>query len=422
MTRITTVTPEDGEHVVAPNSPANRPMWQRIGMIALPVALAGAGFAYHSRKTAAVEAPALQTVTVASPVVRSVTQWDDYVGRFEASKMVAVRPRVSGAIDAVRFTDGAIVQKGQLLFTIDPRPYAAALAEARASAASASSDLALARANLDRANRLLSDDAVSKSDLDQLHARVRAATASLSAAQARVQSRQLDMEFTQVRAPITGRISDRKVDPGNLVSASDGGGTLLTSINALDPIYFTFDSSEALYLKAQRTRTGGGQDVEIKLQDEADYGHKGRVDFTDNGLNAQSGTIRGRAVVDNPGYFLSPGMFGNMRLSQGGKAQALLVPDAAVRTDQARKVVFVVTTDGTVAAKPVATGPLVGRLRVIRSGLTRNDRVVIQGIQFATPGARVTPRPGKIDMAMPGIPASMTPDNLPAAAQATLAD
>jgi RND family efflux transporter MFP subunit len=324
----------------------------------------------------------------------------------------------------VHFADGQIVRKGQLLFTIDARPFNAALAEARADAASARSDLELARVNLARANRLIADEAVSQSDLDQLNARVRAASAALAAADARVRSRSLDVEFTQVRAPIGGRISDRRVDSGNLVAAGEGaGGSLLTTINALDPIYFNFDSSEALFLKAQRERQAGGaaaQQVEIRLQDESGYRWKGRVDFSDNAINANSGTLRVRAVIDNPDYFLTPGMFGNMRLAQGGTVSALLVPDAAVRTDQARKQLFVVGKDGTVAARPVETGPLVAGLRVIRSGLKPGDRVVVQGIQFAQPGAKVTAKPTTIQpKAAPAAPAGASQPA--AASQATLA-
>lgn len=404
---------------------ADRPLWQKAGMIALPVALVAGGVSVFNRETPAQAAPPPPTVTVATPLVRSVTEWDDYVGRFEASKSVEVRPRVSGAVTAVHFADGAIVQKGQLLFTIDPRPFTTALEESRAGAQSAASDLALAEADLGRANRLLADEAVSKSDIDRLTARVRAARAALAAARARVGSRALDVQFTQVRAPITGRISDRRVDPGNLVSTADtGGGTLLTTINALDPIYFTFDSSEALFLKAQRDRQkagGAAQQVEIKLQDEANYGHTGRVDFTDNGINAMSGTIRARAVVPNPDYFLSPGMFGNMRLTGGGTTQALLVPDAAVRTDQARKVVFVVGKDGTVAAKPVTPGPLVGGLRTIRSGLTRDDRVIVQGVQLAQPGAKVNQKVTRIPAPAGTAAPAAAPVIEPAASQATLA-
>jgi RND family efflux transporter MFP subunit len=400
----------------------DRPLWQHLSAAALPVIVVVA-VGILNRESPAIAAAPPPTVTVAAPLVREVTEWDDHVGRFEPSSSVEVRPRVSGAVTAVHFADGAIVQKGDLLFTIDPRPFAASLAEARAGAAQARSDVALAEADLERAERLRADDAVSQSDLDRLAARVRAARASLAAAEARVGARALDVQFTEVRAPITGRISDRRVDAGNIVSTADtGGGTLLTTINALDPIYFTFDSSEALFLKAQRERqkAGGAQQVEIRLQDETGYAWKGHVDFTDNGISAQSGTIRARAVVANPEYFLTPGMFGNMRLTDGSPAQALLVPDAAVRTDQARKVVYVVGKDGTVAAREVTPGPRIGSLRSIRAGLSADDKVVIQGLQMVQPGAKVTERVAKIDPPGP-VPTAAVPVNEPAASQATIA-
>lgn len=400
----------------------DRPLWQHLSAAALPV-IAVVAVGVLNRESPAIAAAPPPTVTVAAPLVRDVTEWDDHVGRFEPSNSVEVRPRVSGAVTAVHFTDGAIVQKGQRLFTIDPRPFNAALAEARAGAAQARSDVALAEADLERANRLRADDAVSQSDLDRLSARVRAARAALAAADARVGARALDVQFTEVRAPITGRISDRRVDAGNIVSTADsGGGTLLTTINALDPIYFTFDSSEALFLKAQRERqkAGGAQQVEIRLQDETGYTWKGHVDFTDNGISAQSGTIRARAVVANPEYFLTPGMFGNMRLTDGSSARALLVPDAAVRTDQARKVVYVVGKDGTVAAREVSPGPRIGSLRSIRAGLSAEDKVVIRGLQMVQPGAKVTARVARIDP--PGAaPKTAVPVNEPAASQATIA-
>jgi len=409
----------------APASPVSPRRWRRALQIGLPLAiLVAAGYALTHREGPANAAPSLPVVTVAAPLAREITEWDDYVGRFEASRSVEVRPRVSGQLTGIHFKDGQIVRKGQLLFTIDPRPFNAALAEAQADAASARSNLALARTNLARANRLVADDAISQSDVDQLNAEVRAATAALAAADARVRSRSLDVEFTRVRAPIGGRISDRRVDPGNLVAAGEGAGTLLTTINALDPIYFAFDSSEALFLKAQRDRQAGrttGQQVEVRLQDESAYNWTGHVDFTDNAINDHSGTLRVRAVIDNPDYFLTPGMFGNMRLAQGGQVSALLVPDAAVRTDQARKQVFVVAKDGTVAARTVETGPLVAGLRVIRSGLTAQDRVIVQGIQFAQPGGKVTAKPTTIRPKTAPAATEIGEGQSPAASQATLA-
>ncbi|MBY4635524.1 efflux RND transporter periplasmic adaptor subunit [Sphingopyxis sp. XHP0097] len=367
---------------------------------ALLVVAAGAWWLLRAAPPPAVAMPA-PVLTVATPLSREVTLWDDYIGRFEASNSVEVRPRVSGAVTAIHFTDGQIVRKGQPLFTIDPRPFRAALAEANAAAASARSDLALARLELERASRLVDVEAVSQSEIDRLRARVQAANAALAAANARIAARALDVEFATVRAPMSGRISDRLVDSGNLVSAGDAGGTLLTTINALDPIYFTFQGSEALFLKTKREGGDRNATVEVRLQDENDYRWKGRLDFTDNGLDPRSGTIRARARFDNPDLFLTPGMFGNMRLSTGQTTRALLVPAAAVQTDQARKIVYAVGKDGTVAAKPVETGPDIDGLRVIRSGLTPTDRVVIAGYQFAQPGTKAATKAGKIVAAAP---------------------
>ena len=401
---------------------ADRPRWQRAAIYGTPLIAIAAAVTLWTSEPSPAAAPPLPQVTVAAPLEREVSLWDDYVGRFEASRSVEVRPRVSGQIVGIHFTDGEIVRQGQLLFTVDPRPFTASLAEARAGVATAQSELALAQLNLGRARRLLEADAVSQANVDQLTAQVQTARAALAAAQARVQQRALDVEFTRIRAPIGGRISDRKIDAGNLVSSGVDGGTLLTTINALDPIYFTFDVPESLYLKDSRQRREGaaGGVAEIRLQDEAGYNWRGKLDFTDNSISQNSGTVRARAVVHNPDYFLTPGMFGNMRLADVGTTLALLVPDAAIRTDQARKIVLTVGKDDTVAAKPVETGPLVGNLRVIRSGLTRADRVVVQGVQFAMPGAKVRPRVIQVRAAEAAAPKT-PPSSSPSASQATLA-
>lgn len=364
-------------------------------------------------------APPPPVVTVATPLSRMVVDWDDYVGRFEASKAVEVRPRVSGQLVGIHFKDGDVVKRGQLLFTIDPRPFAAQFDQAQAQVASASTSLNLARAELARANRLIADQAVSAEEVDSLRARVQSAQAQLVSAQAAVRARKLDVEFTRVRAPITGRVSDRRVDVGNLVAGdSASSATILTTINALDPIYFSFNGSEALYLKNRRQEQVASQ-AEVRLQDETDYKWKGRVDFTDNAIDNGSGTIRGRAVVSNPNYFLVPGMFGNMRLGGGQPHKALLVPDGAVSTDQARKVVYVVGKDGSATAKPVEVGALVNGLRIIRSGLEPNEKVVIQGTQFVMPGAPVKTVAGRIEVAKA---ATARPVAAPISSQATLAD
>jgi multidrug efflux system membrane fusion protein len=371
----------------------------RTGLILLVIAGAAIAWLLLRGASAPAAAPPLAVVTVATPLQREITEWDEYIGRFEASRSVELRPRVSGQVTAVHFRDGQFVLQGQPLFTIDPRPYQAALAEAQAGVATARSDLALARSDLDRALRLVADDAIAQSEVDALRARVAAAGASLAAAQARVRSRSLDVEFTTVRAPISGRVSDRRVDPGNLVAAGDGpAATLLTTIVATDPLHFTFDGSEGLFLKSKREGLSRGADVQIRLQDEADFTWRGTLDFTDNALDANSGTIRARAVVRNPDNFLTPGMFGNMRLASGGTERALLVPDTAVQTDQTRKLLLVVGRDGTVAAKEVALGPVIdGGLRVVRGGLEPTDRVVIEGTQMAFPGSKVTARRGRVE-------------------------
>jgi RND family efflux transporter MFP subunit len=360
-------------------------------------------------------------VTVATPLSRDVTEWDDYVGRFAASQSVEVRPRVSGQVTALHFKDGDVVKQGQVLFTIDQRPFLAAQAEARANVASAESALALARSDLARATRLTGDDAVSQGEVDQLRARVQSAEAALAAAQARLRERSLDVEFTEVRAPIAGRISDRRVDAGNLVVGGEGtSATLLTTINALDPIYFTFDASEALFLKTQRDRqkSGAPTAVQIRLQDEPDYRWTGTIDFTDNGLDPRSGTIRGRATLNNPNAFLTPGLFGDMRLATGGVTHALLVPDSAIQTDQARKTLLVVGADNSVTIKPVTLGAAVDGLRIIRTGLAPTDKVVIEGMQGAQPGGKVAPHPGHI---VPDTSVDTAAAQTPTAAQATFA-
>ncbi|HKR90843.1 MAG TPA: efflux RND transporter periplasmic adaptor subunit [Novosphingobium sp.] len=378
---------------------------------------------FHSSDVQAVSPPD-PVVQTAHPLVREVTEWDDYIGRFAPSKTVEVRPRVSGAITRIFFRDGDFVRAGQALFTIDSRPYGAALAEAQAEVASARAALALAKSDYDRVAGLTGDEAMAASEVDQRRTRVRSAAAALAAAQARARQRALDVEFATVRAPISGRISDRRVDVGNLVSGDNGANaTLLTTINAVDPIYFTFDASEALFLKTQRERAGqgGAAKVQVRLQDETDYRWNGTLDFTDNGLDPRSGTIRVRAVLSNHDGFLTPGMFGNMRLADGGTVKALLVPDDAVQSDQARKVVLTVGRDGTVTAKPVELGPLVNGLRVIRSGLVPADAVVISNYQAAVAGAKVRSARGAI-AADPRQSGSRGDPVAPMAAQATLAN
>lgn len=384
--------------------------------LAILIAVVGAWWLFGG-KSAAPAAPAPPMVTVAIPLQQEITEWDEFVGRFQASRSVEVRPQVSGEITRIHFTDGQFVRQGAPLFTIDSRTYRSALAEAQAEVARAESALTLSRDNLARAQRLVTDDAIAETEIDRLRAEVRNNAATLAAARARVSARSLDVGFTTVRAPISGQISDRRIDAGNLVSGGGGSAaTLLTTINAVDPVYFEFNGSEALFLKARREGLDKGTPVQIRLQDETDYRWHGTLDFTDNGLDIQSGTIRARAVVRNGEGFLAPGLFGRMRLATGGTRKALLVPDSAVTTDLTRKLVLVVGKDGTVGTRAVELGPLVGQLRVIEKGLKPSDRVIIKGTQMAMPGQRVSAQDGRIvASASAGDTAREAPIAIPAA-------
>jgi RND family efflux transporter MFP subunit len=322
-------------------------------------------------------------VAVATPMAREVVDWDAFVGRFEASKDVEVRARVGGYVQQVHFRDGQVVSKGQLLFTLDPRPAQAQLDFARA-------QLALTKADFERAEKLVKETAISQQEYD-------AAKAALTQAQATADARALDLEFTKVTAPMSGMVSNRRVDPGNLVSGGNQDATILTTIVATNPIYLNFDASEAQLLKYQRqARTGRVSPVKVRLQDEADYKWQGRLDFADNAVDASSGSVRLRASIDNSKNFIRPGMFGNALVVGSAPYKALMIPDQAVVTQGASKLALVVGADGVVAPRPVTLGPLDGDLRVIQSGLQPNDLVIISGMQRAQPGQKVTPQKTEI--------------------------
>jgi RND family efflux transporter MFP subunit len=339
-------------------------------------------------------APPAMPVTVAQPLVEQVVDWDDFVGRFEAVQEVEVKPRVTGYLQRVHFTDGQYVRAGQTLFTVDARPAQAQLDQARAQLARAEATLVNARTELSRSQILARAEAASREEVEQRQAAVRAGQADVAAARAALRAQQLNVGFTRVVAPISGRVSERLVDAGNSVTADQ---TVLTRIVSTDPIHFAFEGSEALLLKYQREAGSiQGTPVRIRLQDESSYVHSGRLDFVDTSINTGAGTVRARAVVANPDGFLKPGMFGHMRLRGSQAYTGMLIPDSAVVTDAARKVAYVLARDGTVAARPVQLGPLLGDLRVIRTGLTPQDRVIIDGVQRARPGEKVQPKPGRI--------------------------
>ncbi|WP_374599601.1 efflux RND transporter periplasmic adaptor subunit [Brevundimonas sp.] len=343
------------------------------------------------------QAPPAPAVTVATPLIQTIQDWDEFTGRFEATQDVEVRARVGGYISAVHFRDGDFVRRGQLLFTLDPRPAQAALASARATLAQAQAELTLARSEYARAQTLLESQAVSQAEAETRRGAVLTAEAAVAAANAGIRARQLDLEFTRVVAPISGRVSDRRVDPGNLIGGGSSAGDILTTIVSSAPIYFTFDGSEAVMLKYQRQARNGAAPIQVRLQDESTYSRSGTLDFTDNAIDTASGVIRLRAVVPNADGFLKPGMFGQARLAGSGSYQAMLVPDAAVATDQARRVVYVVAADGSVTPKAVVLGPLVDGLRVVRSGLAPTDRVIINGVQrVQQPGIKVQAKTGRI--------------------------
>ncbi|GAA4813826.1 efflux RND transporter periplasmic adaptor subunit [Sphingosinicella ginsenosidimutans] len=382
----------------------------RINRLALPLLLAATLLAACSKAPPA--APPPPPVTVATPYQGDVRDWDDYVGRFEAINEVDVKPRVTGYLQGVHFRDGDYVRQGQLLFTIDARPAQAQLDQARAQLARAEATLANARTELARSRTLAASQAASTEEVEQRLAAVRSGEADVNAARANVRAQSLTLGFTRVIAPISGRISQRRVDPGNAVTADQ---TVLTTIVSTDPLHFAFDGSEALLLRYQREHAAGiGSEVRIRLQDEGQYVHRGRLDFVDNAIDPGAGTIRARAIVPNPDGFLRPGMFGHLQLAGSPPYRALMVPDTAIVTDSARRLVYVVDAQGNVAAKPVVLGPLVGSLRVIRSGIAPNDRVVIDGIQRAQPGQKVTPQNGRIQPPAANAPAEPTPPETPA--------
>jgi len=362
----------------------------------LALALAACG---QSQQPAAPPPPA---VTVAKPVQRAVTDLDEYVGRFVAIDSVEIRARVSGYLDQVHFRDGQMVKQGDLLFTIDKRPFENTLAQTRGTLAQAKANLAFTEADVERARQLVRERTISEQVFDQRTQAFRSAQASVQANEALVRQAQLDVEFTELRAPVAGRIGDRRVSPGNLVAGgSVASTTLLATIVSLDPIRFEFTMDEASYLRYERlTQSGkevtgrdGGVKVGLKLLDEKGFERSGNMDFVDNVVDRSSGTIRGRAVFANPTGVLTPGMFGRIRVPGSPTYNALLVPDAAVGTEQVKKFVLVVGADNVATAKYITLGGLTeDNLRIIKDGLSPDDRVVVNGLMRVRPGQKVTPQ------------------------------
>ena len=357
-------------------------------------------------------APPPPAVTVAKPVKRAVTDFDEYVGRFTAINSVEVRARVSGYLDGVHFTDGQIVKQGDLLFTIDKRPFQNTLDQARANLAQAKSNLAFTESDYTRGQQLVRDKTITEQIFEQRAQAYRNAQASVSNNEAAVRQAELDIEFTELRAPVNGRIGDRRVSPGNLVTGGTSGNTtLLATIVSTDPIYFEFTFDEASFLRYERiskagtdvASRGGGVQVTLKLIDERDFDHQGRMDFVDNVIDRSTGTIRGRAVFANPNNIFTPGMFARVRVPASPPSEALLVPDAAIGAEQVRKYLLVVDAGDTVRQKYVTLGQVTSDgLRVIKEGLAPDDRVVISGLMQARAGMKVRPHEQGATPAVPG--------------------
>jgi multidrug efflux system membrane fusion protein len=345
-------------------------------------------------------APPAPQVTVATPVQQKIIDRDEYVGRFVAVDAVEVRARVSGYLEKIHFTDGQLVKAGDILFTLDQRPFQVMVAQARADLARARSQTDLTTADLSRAETLLQQKTIAEALYDQRVQAKRAADAALQAAEAALKTAELNLEYTELRAPVSGRIGDRRVSPGNLVTGTiTGTTTLLSTIVSIDPIRFEFSFDEGSYLRYQRiaTQTGRADErgtklpVELRLLDEKTFEHKGTIDFVDNAVDTSSGTIRGRAQFANPTALFTPGMFGRILIPGSAEYDALLVPDIAIGTEQIRKFVYVVDAENTVRQKYIELGSLKDKLRVVKSGLEPNDRVVVNGLMRARPGTKVTP-------------------------------
>jgi len=360
------------------SSPAARGL-ALAGAITLPLVLAGCG----SQAAEKMAGPPPADVNVAPVLQKNVRQWDEYTGRIAAVETVELRPRVSGYIDRVAYQEGQEVKKGDLLFVIDQRPYQAQLAQAQAQLERARSDAKLAQSQDARAQALIAAKAISREDFDSRHAANESSNASVRAAEAAVTSARLNLQFTEMRAPISGRASRAFVTAGNLAQADN---TLLTTLVSLDPMYVYFDTDEQAYLRYhEETKTSApsatAKPVRVGLANEAGYPHEGIVNFVDNQVDANTGTIRARAVLPNPERVFTPGLFARVQFQGGSEFEALLIEDKAVITDQDRKYVYVLAADNTAQRKDIVLGGSIDGLRVVKSGLAVKDQVVVDGVQ-----------------------------------------
>jgi RND family efflux transporter MFP subunit len=349
--------------------------------------------------------PPAPPVTVAHPLQHEVVEWDDYTGQFAAVEYVELRARVSGYLTEIHFEDGQMVSKGDLLFVIDPRPFEAELRQAEANLERDKAQVWRADLDLKRYADLAKKSYAPQQQYEQARATSLAAAATVKADEAALAQAKLNLEFTRIVAPVSGRISRHLVSLGNLiVGGSTNTTTLLTTIVSLDPVYVNFDMSERDYLAYERAVAAGRLKstrdstvpVQARLSDERGWKHEGHMDFVDNQINRGSGTIRARAVFPNKSLLLTPGQFVRLRVPGSEPYQAILIPDAAIVTDQSRKIVMSVAADGTVTPKVIRPGPRYHGLRIVREGLAASDTIIVDGIVRARPGAKVTPQPGKV--------------------------
>lgn len=333
-------------------------------------------------------------VTVAQVIERGVTEWDEFTGRLQAVDSVEVRPRVSGYVEAVRFHEGAVVKKGDLLFQIDARPFQAEVDRLRAELARVRATGQRADTEFQRAERLRAENAIAREEHDRRAAFAQESAAQAAAVEAGLRAAELNLEFTQVRAPISGRVGRAIVTEGNLVSSGPGEATLLTTVVSLDPVYAYFDADEQVFLRytaGSRTRRASDLPVRMALANDEGFPRIGQMDFLDNQLDRQTGTIRGRAVFRNTDGQLTPGLFVRLRLAGTGSYQGLLIQDRAVGTDLSKKFVYVVGPKNEIQYRSVTLGPIVDGLRVVRTGVEAGESIVVNGLQRIRPGVQVTP-------------------------------
>ncbi|MGH6865480.1 MAG: efflux RND transporter periplasmic adaptor subunit [Methyloceanibacter sp.] len=401
-----------------PAPPGSAPAADRAALrgstiVLLLLLIAGVALLYHywgfwQGEQAAAPAPPPPTVTVSKPLVEELRQWSDFTGQFEAQESVEVRARVSGYLESVNFTDGQIVKKGDLLFVIEPRPFQNELQTAKAQLAQAGAQVQLAEEQLERTAQLRKNDYATQETYDERVSQLNITKASRDAAAAAVDQAQLNLDYTRVVAPVSGRMGRHEVSVGNLVmGGTTGNTTLLTTIVSLDPIWLTFNVSEGDGMTYKRLAARGEVasprdqesriEVQGQLMDEKDWTLRGKIDFVDNQYDRSSGTIRVRAAFPNPNLFITPNQFGRVRVPMSQLRPTLLVPDAAVVTDQSVKMLFTVAPDGTVVPKPVELGQVTDDgLRIINSGITKDDEIIINGLLRARPGQKVNPEHGTI--------------------------